>query len=1314
MQRHWPGRTAPALVVAALVAIPTGAAQQPPVFPATGEVVRLDLVVHDRAGKVVEDLREDEVQVFEDGVSCPIRSFRRVRAEQDAVADQVLPNRTAAGLEPPVETGLRSTGEPASNTTLSRIVLLVFGLLGPEGTRTARAAARSFVGQAFPPRTWFGVFKVGDGLRLLQAFTEDRSLLPAAIDRAATGADQPRDPATTPDSRNSTEEALEALLGAGAGGGRGPDFAGAVANMLWLIDSASRQQKGRDALYPLLALAKSLEGVAGRKTLLYFSEGLDVPPELEDVLRATVSQANRSNLSVYALDARGLTTDSPYEEARLALAAGGSGSAQAQAPAPADGSRRAVGKQEILAPEIGAAAIRMNVQGNLQDLSESTGGFLIANTNDLRPGLARVGSDLSHFYEVAYVPPNPMADGRFRSIQVKVLRPGLTVRTRRGYYALPPGAAVVLPYELALAQALEAPTPPRAFDLRAATLDFAGAADERETVLLVEVPLSGLRFTRDEATHTYRAWMSLLGLVKDERNRLVARLSHDWPLEGRLEEAEATQRRTTVVKRVLRLAPGRYTLETAAQDRESGAISAQRTRFDVPAAVEGLALGSVAVGRAEEVPADRAATSTPSDDPLRLGSLRFVPGLGKPVMEGTPAVSLLVTAHPGPGAEPVKLTLEFRRDGKTVAQAQPELPPADARGRIAYVGSFPTEQFAPGRYVVWARASQGTQEVSAATSFTIAPQAPIGVAKDEAPAPKGARPPDAAPASAPAAGSRVVTTATLDPKDQRTTLETILERAGAYVTRYAETFRYVVAEEQYRQWFVDGDTIHSLTLRSDLVFVSLPGPLPWTAFRDVYEVDGRKLRDRDRRLEKLFMQSSLRSAAEQADAVLQESSRYNLGPSYRTINVPTLGLLFLLPENQKRLAFEAKESTRAIAGFVGAEIAFKEASTPTLVHDRWNNDVPARGRFWIDPMRGTVLRSEIQYDLGRERRRAGGHPEIAFLDTEYRRETGLSMFVPAEMSELYDLRAGRIEARARYSNFRRFEVTTEEKLSKADALPPETEAAPPLPPPELPMLAAPPLPNDVRALLEKASDYVARYELQFRNVAAIELCRQLRAGSMAETVEGRSRSDAVFAMVPGAVPWTVFRESSREDRKPGEPSRLERLFRDRPGSAVREASALQQEAVPRGSDTAPRPRTEPTLALATLRPDNRDGYHFERRGIRAIDGVETVAIEFVEVAGRTLVQDALGRNLPARGTLWVRETDGAVLRSEVSFRAEAPSGEVLEAVTEYRPDPDLGILVPAILRERLSAGALSSTGPSFPVETTARYEQFRRISEQGR
>jgi hypothetical protein len=310
----------------------------------------------------------------------------------------------------------------------------------------------------------------------------------------------------------------------------------------------------------------------------------------------------------------------------------------------------------------------------------------------------------------------------------------------------------------------------------------------------------------------------------------------------------------------------------------------------------------------------------------------------------------------------------------------------------------------------------------------------------------------------------------------------ILALAGRYVVGYGSAFSKVVAQEDYRQDYPEPHRPLMRYSHADLVFVTLPGPIPWATFRDVYEVDGNKVRDRGSRLEKLFVESSGRDAAAQANAILAESSRFNLGPIQRTVNIPTLALLFLHPDNQGRFAFEDKGRGK-VAGVDAVQIGFTERARPTVVGckpggnealgdvpaggrvwvdretERWmkttvagcasGGDVPASGRVWIEPETGAVLRTEVLYDFTLEKplQEKRVHARVV---TEYRRDKLMEILVPSEMRETYEIpldvgRGGNIfqdqrdeaafvslRAMAEYSGYRRFEVTTDETYRPTD------------------------------------------------------------------------------------------------------------------------------------------------------------------------------------------------------------------------------------------------------------------------------------------
>jgi hypothetical protein len=168
----------------------------------------------------------------------------------------------------------------------------------------------------------------------------------------------------------------------------------------------------------------------------------------------------------------------------------------------------------------------LNAAGTLRDLAESTGGLLIANSNELGRKLEQVASDLRLYYEVSYAPARIEYDGKFRRIEVKVARKGVSVQARSGYFALPPGGSTLLPYEVPLLGALSTRSEARDFEVRPG-LAF---GDTGVSTIAIEVPLDGLPFALDRKK-TYllvsRSWpWSSLG------GEVVRRVSDDYPVTG--------------------------------------------------------------------------------------------------------------------------------------------------------------------------------------------------------------------------------------------------------------------------------------------------------------------------------------------------------------------------------------------------------------------------------------------------------------------------------------------------------------------------------------------------------------------------------------------------------------------------------------------------------------------------------------------------------------------------------------------------------------------------------------------------------------
>lgn len=258
-------------------------------------------------------------------------------------------------------------------------------------------------------------------------------------------------------------------------------------------------------------------------------------------------------------------------------------------------------------------------------------------------------------------------------------------------------------------------------------------------------------------------------------------------------------------------------------------------------------------------------------------------------------------------------------------------------------------------------------------------------------------------------------------------LDELLFRANEYVVKYQQQFSGLVSEERYTQRILNSNGAEKRvrTLVSDYLLVALTGDSLWRSLRDVREVDGVPVRDREQRLIDLFIKPS-RNLERQVGRLLGDSARYNIGEIQRNFNQPVLPLIFLDPINQHRFAF-TRESEEQLEHGLAQVVAFVEHVRPTLIQlipyrRAARIDAYAKGRFWLDSATGRVLKSELV--VGDARSRVG-----ATVTSVYEPHETLGMWVPVTMEERYwdpsDERSDVITGRAEYGSYRRFQVYTE-------------------------------------------------------------------------------------------------------------------------------------------------------------------------------------------------------------------------------------------------------------------------------------------------
>lgn len=190
---------------------------------------------------------------------------------------------------------------------------------------------------------------------------------------------------------------------------------------------------------------------------------------------------------------------------------------------------------------------------------------------------------------------------------------------------------------------------------------------------------------------------------------------------------------------------------------------------------------------------------------------------------------------------------------------------------------------------------------------------------------------------------------------------------------------------------------------------------PRVLFRDVYNVNGRAVGDHTERLRKLLTDGSA-EAIEQARRLTDASAGYNLGRARRNINIPTMAFAYVLPDRIPGTRFADAGAAR-INRLPTVMVDFEEAARPTLVRSAAKGDVPAKGRYWIDPATGAIVQAVMELDAPR----AEGRMQI-----ELAWNAALGMWLPNRMTEVWRAFGEKIIGNADYDRFQRLVVSIDD------------------------------------------------------------------------------------------------------------------------------------------------------------------------------------------------------------------------------------------------------------------------------------------------
>jgi len=546
------------------------------VIKVTANLVNLDVIVKDKKGRAITDLKPEDFKVFENGVPQKIEFFDSTLTSGNEAA-----SRTTATV---------SSGPRPPNDFPRNIIALVLDGQSTEGAnlKHVREGIMKYIRERISDSDSVALFSISAGLQLSQPFTQDKAKLIAAVEKAYDGSTVSK----TSEARDLAEN-IRAMREQVA---TGPELIGGTIPGVGVSNSMAAQaliarhvleqyialrstlsaQQTRPVLAALAAISEGLRSIPGKKTLVMFSQGFIAPETLDWQVQSTIDIANRANVAIYIIDSGGLTGGPPSSGSLVSGSplGGISGGLEME-------QRRRAGAGESVFDITRQEGLNRQ-QDLLYRISEDTGGHFIKNTNDIAGGLERIDAEIRSRYTLAYRSTDPNFDGSFRKVKIEVGKPDTNVLARPGYYAIP--LSQIVPFSpddrklLAnFANMQTHPTLPLSVELN----PFRSQNGFYIVPLSFEIPPSAVQF--DRKSDKQRLQLDVLGVIRAEgEEKILSRLGGNFDVGLTAQQYESILNDKIFYRQDMQLHAGNYTVDLIVRDRASGKVAAKREKLVLP------------------------------------------------------------------------------------------------------------------------------------------------------------------------------------------------------------------------------------------------------------------------------------------------------------------------------------------------------------------------------------------------------------------------------------------------------------------------------------------------------------------------------------------------------------------------------------------------------------------------------------------------------------------------------------------------------------------------------------------------------------
>jgi VWFA-related protein len=683
--------------------------------------VTLDIVARDKHHKPVTNLTTADLSVMDGDSKVTLKNLQRISGK-------------------------------ASHDQLVTIIFDRFhGGMAKDAQNIANKLAKSMPAEGYT----FAVFDIPGQLRLLQGFTPNRAVLKDAIFTATDSKEVRLESThtlsvnvstdrTDPDRDKAADAAQKNLMSIARAG---TDLSGAhvdvnvraeyqsLLNALQESRKAMQEQHSRANLAALMGLVRSQEKISGRKSIVYFTRNMHMDKAAKETVQGITAAATRAGVTISIVDMDAMNAGNEHQIQAAMMGAQGQFDPMPQVVPGSGGMATYTPQQQAsgfgFATGIGAATgfqmrsdeyamFANTVKNPLADLAAGTGGEYIDTTGNLSRPLQALASNLSNYYEVTYDSPVKDFDGAFRPIAIKLQRSDLEVRTKTGYFAVPPGNLDgIQAFEVPLLKALDATTLPADLNFSARVLRFGNVGGMDANTVALDIPISQLTVQKDDRSDLFSAHATAVVQIKDKAGVVVERFGEDFKPRGSGASLEHDPLMSVSMQRHFFAGPGEYTMEVAVSDPVSGKTAARKIPFSISAQGDnGPALSDVTVVRRMETVGDNDADNM---DPMRYDKGRVLANASGQLGANSKGVSLFFIVHADAASkDPATLEIQAIHNGTPGRRMPLPLTAKSTGDGVAYLASFGNASLDAGSYEVKAFLTQGGKTVSQSVDFHVA------------------------------------------------------------------------------------------------------------------------------------------------------------------------------------------------------------------------------------------------------------------------------------------------------------------------------------------------------------------------------------------------------------------------------------------------------------------------------------------------------------------------------------------------------------------------------------------------------------------